>query len=161
MKTKEKKWLKVFNFLVLIFFALLLFFPSTRADIYVPNIYQDFSFYHLWLLLPIVLIETTIAYILFNMKVFFDAKVTLWRCLIMFFIANVLTTVIGIFYSLIHYAISDTSLNLVLMYILTALIEAPVIYLFIRKKIQTPSMISLYVSFIVNVYSYLFLFIFI
>lgn len=145
----------IYNSLILFFLTFLITIPSVKADIHIMNLYDDFSFYHLFFLIPVILIEVTILCLI---NYFFKFKFKNSHCIIMIIIANILTTAVGVFYPLIDYYLDNASSSLFLMYFFTSLIETPIIFLFIRKKIEKPLIISAYLSFFVNIYSYIFLF---
>ena len=157
MKKSKVRWFNCSNILILTCLVLFLCASTAKADVIMPSLFNFFSLFHLIYLIPVVLIEATIVYILFRMSIFKKDKIKYWYCLLMIFVANILTTAIGIFYPTIDSALHNSYLSIILMYITTALIEAAVIFLFVRKKIKNPFINSLILSFFVNIFSYLFL----
>jgi|GEM_PF-1737241 len=156
------KSLNFAHIFILTLSTIIFFIPTVKADIIIPSLFNSFSFFHLIYLIPVILIEATIAYFLLISN-FLNYKIKYWQSLFMFLCANVLTTAIGFIFPLMnqsfHYSYNSpySYVSLVLMYAVTSLLEAPVIFLFIKKKIEKPLKIPLVLSFLVNIFSYIFL----
>ena len=142
----------------LTFISLLVLIPSVSADVLFPAIMRlapiNFVF------LPVIIfIEATIFYVLFMIDLFFDIKLKYWHCLALFTLANGLTSLIGLILIFAEIRVYDYNQMIIIMYVFSAVVEAMVIFPFLRQKIKKPFEKSLGLSFFVNVYSYIFLFI--
>lgn len=112
------------------------------------------------LLIPIVLIEGVVAY--FLIKRFFGFRISIWRALLIFLVANIFSSILGFlsgfFIRFYASSILDFLGGLFIGYFITAVVETPVIHLFIRNKTSKSLIDSGKISVIVNIFSYLLIF---
>ena len=144
-------------FSLIIGLILVAFIPSVSADVIFSAI-GPFTITHLFFWPLIFLIEGTIFYFLFRVDLFFNIRLKYWQCLVVFLIANGITTLIGFIFMFINLRIYDFYIVMIFMYILSAIVESSVIFVFLKDKIKKSFPSSLYLSFFVNIYSYFFLF---
>lgn len=154
MKKMIGKWL-IFTY-VYIFFSVILCSRIVKADVIIPSLFDYFSIFHLIYLLPVILIEASIVYFLLKLNIL-NYKIKYWKSLLMFLCANGLTTAIGLLYPIMNLPFHHFYVSLLLMYLITSLIETPIVFLFLQKKINNPLKNSLILTFLVNIFSYLFL----
>jgi len=138
----------------------ILLMPFAKADVIMPFLPVFYSSLALFLFIPVVFIEGAIAYFLLK-----KYKVKFWYLILVFFIANLVSTLVGFLLSMNEFFATAIgiygSLNVynpiavLILAILTILIEAVVIYLFLKKKIKNPVSKSINISLVVNVVSYL------
>jgi hypothetical protein len=138
-----------------IIIAMALIMPAVRANIAIPSIYQLYGAVAIILFIPVVIIESMAAYAAFR---FINKKIGFLRLALAFFIANIISTVAGVFFSLVMHSYFNSSQLLIFLipaYVLSSVIEVPAIYLFIRKKTNNPFAASTAISFLVNILSYI------
>ena len=151
---------KLFTFLTL---ATLLTIPLVKADMYMPYLAEVYQASLTILLIPIILVEGILAYFLLRKN--FNLEVKLWYPLVIFFVANIVSTLFGIPLSVLlpfgsKMATLVFHLLLIPAFILSFLIEIPVIYLFIKKKTEDAWRLSAILSLLTNLVSYALIFIF-
>ena len=128
------------------------------TNIIVPTIYNYFSIFHLIFIIPIILIESTIIYLLLHRTAIFNYKIKYRSCLLIFLIANLLTTIIGMFYPFINSNLNNSHLkSIIIMYIITVILEVPILYVFLKNHINKPVMGTISLSIVANFLSYLFI----
>ena len=141
--------------------AILFLIPFARADVLMPPLYFIYGASITLLLIPIILIEGAAAR--FFIKKFFKFKVSIPYILLAFLAANLFSSVIGILISL-PIPIYDLLLAIVFAYFITSIIESPIVYLFLQRKtgnkrsknrIFNDLIMSLKISFIANIFSYI------
>jgi len=154
---RNKKRFLVFLYIIL--FTSLINLPLIKADVIISVFFQ-FTILYIILFIPILLIETFSCYFLFRANFFNEQGLKFWYCLLIFLIANGITTFIGYIFQTLHLPIYTNTEGYLLLFFLSILFEFPIIYLFLRKKLEIPVIASLYTSVIVNSLSYFFIFIF-
>jgi len=128
------------NKITLIFLVALFFLtPTVLANTIFPISSVTTPFYPLFLILELIL------FWLFANKVF-SIKVGFWKSLLIVAVANIITSLMGIFIT-----------NFLIGFILTVIFEYAIFLLFfIKKKVKRINL--LWISLIVNIISYLILF---
>ncbi|MCX6667041.1 MAG: hypothetical protein NTV74_02200 [Euryarchaeota archaeon] len=165
--------IKKMNRLILYIFSFLIFLilvPLVKADAAIPGFFDEYGLFASILVIPVFIIESIVAIILTKI---ISYNIKPLDIILIILIVNLISTVLGVFFipngsflaiSLTgYYNAVENPLYVVLMYILTVMIEALLIYAYlhlVRKKMPNSILYSLYVSSVMNVYSYLFLFLF-
>lgn len=141
---------------LLAFLPISLLIPSVRADIYVPFM-MSINTLSIFLMIPILIIEGTAAY--FIAKRFMRFEIPMKLSLGIFFLANVISWLVGVFAAyLIPFGSKDILAYmwvLIPSYLITSVVETPVVYAFIRKRCKNPLVKSVVISFLVNLFSYI------
>lgn len=139
--------------------------PAVYADVYIATNYMDMTIINLVRFsLIIVLVETVILFYLLK-------KLNFWYSLLVAFVANLVSFIVGellnfltigpSFRFLTYYRDYNEGIFILLMLVLciiTIIVEWPVIYLMIRKKVKINKYKILYYSVILNVVSYVILY---
>lgn len=154
MTKRKLQWLNYIYILGL--FTIIFSIPSIKADVIIPSLFSDFSIFHLIYLIPVILIEATIFYLVVRLNIF-NQKIRYRISLFIFLCANALTTAIGFLYPLINKPFYHSYFSLISMYAITCMIETPIIFLFLQKRIEKPLKNALIFSFFINIFSYIFL----
>jgi len=136
------------NKLTLILLAALSFvIPSVRADIIMPFSVVTIPFY------PIFLVVELILFWLLANKVF-SIKIGFWKSLLIVAVANIVTSLIGTFIP----AYRDFTGPILIAFILSVIVEFIIFLLFFIKK-DVKRINLFWISGIVNIVSYLILFV--
>jgi hypothetical protein len=112
-------------------------------------------------LIPIVFLEGIFAYFLFKKS--YQLELKFWYPLVIFLVANILSSLVGF---LLMFVLPYGSKNitpvfhllLIPAYLASALVEIPLVYLFIRKKTTEAWKISSVTSLLANLISYFLIF---
>ncbi|MEK6951392.1 MAG: hypothetical protein AABX29_00085 [Nanoarchaeota archaeon] len=135
--------------------------PAVYADIAVS--YLDMGGPNLFSLIIILLIETVILFYLLK------GKLSFWYSLLTVFISNLVSFIVGELLKsltmgsrfLTYYRDYNEGIFILVMLVLciiTIIVEWPVIYLMIRKKVKVNKYKVLYYSVIINIVSYVILY---
>ncbi|HIH47692.1 TPA: hypothetical protein HA297_05335 [Candidatus Woesearchaeota archaeon] len=158
------------NKFFLIFLTMVLFFiPVTYANVIFPY-YMVVYGANIFLLIPIVLVEAGLAWYL--TKKWYREHITMLRMSLYFLAANIFSALLGLLlvtglysigqlpervYSVLAYpeTVLSTSALLIPTALLSALLEWPVLYFFLRKKIKNTKTVSWKLALFANGLSYL------
>ena len=133
--------------------------PLVSADLITPYLYKIYGLSLTAYLIPIVLVESLVAY-LFLKKI---EGVRFWHLLLVFLAANIVSAVIGIIFSFTSpgYQLIGSYRGVVglgegfvlgffLLYIFSSIIEFPFLHFYLRKKSEKPFTRALVLSFLVK-----------
>ncbi len=143
--------------------ATLFMIPLVRADIAVPYLESFYRVQALFLLIPIILLEGIFAYYLFKKS--YNLEMKFWYPLVIFLVANIVSTLLGALFAgdILPFGFGSwiiESLLLIPAYLISSLVELPIIYLFMRKKTEEAWKVSSITSFLANLLSYLLIIVF-
>ncbi len=142
--------------------AILFLIPFAGADVLMPPLYFIYGASIIFLLIPIILIEGAAAH--FLIKRFFKFKASIPYILLAFLAANLFSSIIGLFFISLAIPAYDLLPAVVSAYLITSILESPILYLFLRRKtgnkkhknkIFNDLIISLKISFAANIFSYI------
>ena len=137
----------------------LLTIPFARADMCLP-VLINISAINIILFIPIVLIESSIAY--FMVRWFSNFRITFCWSLLAFVAANIVSSIagiiFGIFYPVCTKYMQEYLWLIIPAYFITVFAELPIIYLLFRKKTDKCWRYSLILSLLVNISSYILIF---
>lgn len=139
---------------------LLLLIPFVKADVCMPYLSIIYGVSLENLLIPTIFLEGIFAY--FLLKYLYDVQVNIFYLFLTFLVANIVSTLSGMVFGMFSPCVKSVPLiyNLYFIpaYILTVLIEFPIIALFLKNKIfSTKEQIT--ISILVNLLSYFLIFI--
>jgi hypothetical protein len=147
----NKLWMFLLAFLLLPCVLAVVSFPFSASSVYFFTIYY----------FPIIIAIEALGFWLSANKLF-DIKVSFWMSLLIVAVANIVTSFIGMFIFGWVLIPSNTLfyvlISLFVMYLLTALIGFGIYLLFFIKNKKIKKLNLLWISLIVNLLNYLFLF---
>ncbi len=129
--------------------------PLVKADVAVPLLDGFYFATGTFFLIPIILLEGTATYFLVKRRGW--GTISIWSSFLIFLAANVLSTIIGYAVStFIPYTVDySPAIVFPIAFLLSILIEYPIIYGFIHKKLSTPNKNAFVISLLANSVSYL------
>lgn len=139
----------------LIFFTgLILLAITVRADIYFPILYELYFYSAFVLFIPIFIVEWLIFRAL--LKRFYE-NFKWYAPLLVILAANIVSSLVGLALTeLIRIPRAYDSLFLIIpACILTIIVEFPVLYWYLRNKIEVPAKLAILSSLLINIISYL------